>query len=184
MNVTRTKIVQQDYFLWNVSTSYTLNLEGNMPYGTKSGAKTVHLGAKKKAPESLRSSRRGGLAGANSRLFSTLSLVLMAKVVEAGSTLVHHVQEGGKPRVTTDFKVNSVHRGSHVQVVDEKHDAVVRVGLSTSLSQTVAPLRTESRDRCPSVFLIGRIQRASDGTREDSVTVLPARAGGIKNPEA
>ena len=51
--------------------------------------------------------------------------------------------------------------------MDEKHDAVVRLGLSTSLSQTVAPLRTESRDRCPSVFLIGHSQRASDGTRED-----------------
>ena len=30
MNVTRTKVVQQDYFLWNVSTSYSLSLEGNM----------------------------------------------------------------------------------------------------------------------------------------------------------
>ncbi|OLQ02694.1 hypothetical protein AK812_SmicGene14429 [Symbiodinium microadriaticum] len=70
------------------------------------------------------------------------------------------------------------------KVVDDKHDAVVRVGLSTSLSQTVAPLRTESRDRKPSVFLIGHIQRASDGTREDSVTVLPAAALQMKTDHA
>ena len=69
-------------------------------------------------------------------------------------------------------------------MVDDKHDAVVRVGLSTSLSQTVAPLRTESRDRKPSVFLIGHIQRASDGTREDSVTVLPAAALQMKTDHA
>ena len=88
------------------------------------------------------------------------NLVKVRKVVEAGSTLrVHHVQERGKPRVTTDFKGNSVHWCSRVQVVDEKHDAVVRVGLSTSLSQTVAPLRTESRDRCPSVFLFRSTSR-------------------------
>lgn len=38
------------------------------------------------------------------------NLVKVRKVVEAGSTLrVHHVQERGKPRVTTDFKGNSVH---------------------------------------------------------------------------
>lgn len=104
-------------------------------------------------------------------------ILCRSKCIEAGSILrVRHVQERGKPRTATDFKVNNVQKGSIVQVVDEKHDAVVRVGLSTSLSQTVAPLRTESRDRCPSVFLIGHIQLASDGTREDSVTVLPATA--------